>query len=57
MIGVLRLEWMSTGQQNIRCLPSGNTNITLKVYAHLFRSKDEKAADAINTALANLGEA
>jgi hypothetical protein len=34
-----------------------NPNITLKGYAHLFRSKDGKAADAINTALANLGEA
>jgi integrase len=33
-----------------------NPNITLKVYAHLFRNKDGKAADAINAALANLGE-
>ena len=38
-------------------LGHANPNITLKVYAHLFRSKDEKAADAINAALANLGEA
>ncbi|MCA6102773.1 tyrosine-type recombinase/integrase [Bradyrhizobium australafricanum] len=38
-------------------LGHANPNITLKVYAHLFRNKDEKAADAINTALANLGEA
>lgn len=38
-------------------LGHANPNITLKVYAHLFRSKDGKAADAINTALANLGEA
>lgn len=28
--------------------------ITLKVYAHLFRKRDDKAADAINAALANL---
>lgn len=34
-----------------------NPNVTLKVYAHLFRSKDGKAADAINAALANLIEA
>ena len=38
-------------------LGHANPNITLKVYAHLFRSKDGKAADAINAALANLGEA
>jgi integrase len=37
-------------------LGHANPNITLKVYAHLFRNKDEKAADAINAALANLGE-
>jgi integrase len=29
--------------------------ITLKVYAHLFRQRDDKAAEAINAALANLG--
>ena len=33
-----------------------NPNITLKVY-DLFRNKDGKAADAINAALATLGEA
>jgi integrase len=38
-------------------LGHANPNITLKVYAHLFSSKDGKAADAINAALANLGEA
>jgi integrase len=38
-------------------LGHANPNITLKVYAHLFRSKDGKAADAINAALASLGEA
>ncbi len=31
--------------------------ITLKIYAHLFRNRDSKAADAINAALANLGKA
>jgi integrase len=30
-------------------------NITLKVYAHLFRDSDDKAAQAINDALAKLG--
>jgi hypothetical protein len=30
-------------------------NITLKVYAHLFHDKDDKAAEAINEALARLG--
>ncbi len=30
-------------------------NITLKVYAHLFRDSDDKAAQAINEALARLG--
>jgi integrase len=29
--------------------------ITLKVYAHLFRQRDDKAAATINAALANLG--
>ena len=38
-------------------LGHANPNITLKIYAHLFRNKDGKAADAINAALANLGEA
>ena len=30
-------------------------NITLKIYAHLFRDSDDKAAQAINDALAKLG--
>jgi integrase len=32
-------------------------NITLKVYAHLFRKDDSKASHAINAALAGLGQA
>lgn len=32
-------------------------DITLRVYAHLFRKDDSKAADAINDALAGLGQA
>jgi hypothetical protein len=31
--------------------------VTLKIYAHLFRNRDSKAADAINAALAKLGKA
>jgi integrase len=31
-------------------------NVTLSVYAHLFRTSDDKAAAAINTALAGLGQ-
>ena len=31
-------------------------SITLKVYAHLFEATDAKAADAINDALATLGQ-
>jgi integrase len=31
-------------------------NVTLGVYAHLFRTSDDKAAAAINTALAGLGQ-
>jgi len=31
-------------------LAHANPNITLKVYAHLFRSKDGKSVDAINAA-------
>jgi integrase len=31
--------------------------ITLKVYAHLFRQDDGKAAEAINAALAGQGKA
>ena len=38
-------------------LGHANPNITLKVYAHLFRNGGEKAADAINAALANRGNA
>ena len=30
--------------------------ITMKVYAHLFQQSDAKAADAINAALAGLGQ-
>ena len=33
-------------------LGHANPNITLTVYAHLFRKRDDKAADAINAALA-----
>jgi integrase len=38
-------------------LGHASPNITLKIYAHLFRNSDSKAADAINAALANLGKA
>ena len=38
-----------------RRLGHASPNITLKIYAHLFRQRDDKAADAINAALANLG--
>lgn len=38
-------------------LGHASPNITLKIYAHLFRNRDSKAADAINAALANLGKA
>jgi integrase len=34
-------------------LGHSNPNITLRIYAHLFRQKDDKAAAAINEALAN----
>jgi integrase len=37
-------------------LRHASPNITLKICAHLFRSKDAKAADAINAALADLGK-
>jgi integrase len=37
-------------------LGHASPNITLKIYAHLFRKRDDKAADAINAALANLGK-
>jgi integrase len=36
-------------------LGHASPNITLKVYAHLFRKDDSKASDAINAALAGLG--
>jgi integrase len=36
-------------------LGHSNPNITLRIYAHLFRQKDDKAAEAINEALAKLG--
>jgi integrase len=35
-------------------LGHSSPNITLSVYAHLFRQRDDKAAAAINAALANL---
>ena len=37
-------------------LGHASPNITLKVYAHLFRKRDDKAAEAINQALAKLGQ-
>jgi integrase len=36
-------------------LGHASPNVTLRVYAHLFRQRDDRAADAINAALANLG--
>jgi integrase len=36
-------------------LGHASPNITLMIYAHLFRNRDDKAAAAINAALANLG--
>jgi len=38
-------------------LGHASPNITLKVYAHLFRKDDSKASDAISAALAELGQA
>ena len=38
-------------------LGHASLNITLKVYAHLFCKDDSKASDAINAALAGLGQA
>lgn len=38
-------------------LGHASPNITLQVYAHLFQQRDDKAATAINLALANLGGA
>jgi integrase len=37
-------------------LGHASPNITLQIYAHLFRKRDDKAADAINAALATLGK-
>src|SRR5262249_19834977 len=36
-------------------LGHSNPTITLRIYAHLFRENDDKAAQAINEALARLG--
>lgn len=38
-------------------LGHASPNITLTIYAHLFRERDDKAANAINDALAGLGKA
>jgi hypothetical protein len=38
-----------------RRLGHKNPNITLQIYAHLFKQRDDKAATAINAALADLG--
>jgi integrase len=37
-------------------LGHASPNITLQIYAHLFRKRDDKAAEAINMALAGLGK-
>ena len=36
-------------------LGHASPNVTLQIYAHLFRRTDDKAAQAINAALASLG--
>ena len=36
-------------------LGHSNPNITLRTYAHLYRQRDDKAAEAINEAMARLG--
>jgi integrase len=36
-------------------LGHASPNVTLQVYAHLFRRSDDKAAQTINAALASLG--
>jgi integrase len=36
-------------------LVHANPSVTLRIYAHLFRKRDDKAADAINAALAGFG--
>ena len=38
-----------------RRLGHATPNVTLAIYAHLFRKSDDKAAQAINAALAGLG--
>jgi integrase len=38
-------------------LGHANPSVTLRIYAHLFRKRDDKAADAINAALAGFGPA
>jgi integrase len=38
-------------------LGHASPNITLAIYAHLYRNRDDKAAKAINDALAGLGKA
>jgi integrase len=38
-----------------RRLGHASPNVTLAIYAHLFRKSDDKAAQAINAALAGLG--
>jgi integrase len=38
-----------------RRLGHAKPDITLRIYAHLFRKDDSKASDAINAALAGLG--
>jgi len=40
-----------------RRLGHASPTVTLRVYAHLFRKDDSKASDAINDALAGLGQA
>jgi integrase len=39
-----------------RLLGHASPNITLQIYAHLFRKRDDKAAEAINAALGELRE-
>ena len=38
-------------------LGHASPNVTLAIYAHLFRKRDDKAAKAINDALAGFGKA
>lgn len=37
-------------------LGHASPNITSQIYAHLFRKRDDKAAEAINAALAGFGK-